>query len=54
LFYQDNCQEFLVQQVNPQIWQDNKSLLKHTKKQGAAEHREYCCTAMRVKTDLLM
>jgi hypothetical protein len=31
LFYQDNCQEFLVLQVNPKIYQDNKSLLKHRK-----------------------
>jgi hypothetical protein len=44
-----------VQQVNPQILQDNKSLLKHKKKkkQEEAEHRENCCTDMRVKTDLL-
>jgi hypothetical protein len=29
LFCQDNCQKFLVLEVNPQIYQNNKSLLKH-------------------------
>jgi hypothetical protein len=29
LFYQNNCQKFLVLQVNLKIYQDSKSLLKH-------------------------
>jgi hypothetical protein len=26
---EDSCQEFLALQINPQIYQDNKNLLKH-------------------------
>jgi hypothetical protein len=42
-----------VLQVNPQIYEDNKSLLKH-RKARAAEHREYCYTDLRAETDLHM
>jgi hypothetical protein len=38
LFCQDNCQEFLVLQVNPQICQDNKSLLKTQKSRRQWAH----------------
>jgi ribosomal protein L24E len=31
-FCQDNCQKVLVLHVNPQIYQDNKSLLKQRDK----------------------
>jgi hypothetical protein len=31
VFVEDNCQKFLVLQVNPQIYQNNKSILKHRK-----------------------
>jgi hypothetical protein len=34
LFCQDNCQKFLVLQVNPKIYQDNKTSLKHTETIG--------------------
>jgi hypothetical protein len=37
LFCQDNCQEFLVLQGNPQIYQDTKSLLKRTSEQKPQE-----------------
>jgi hypothetical protein len=29
LFCQDNCQRFLVLQVDPKIYQDSRNLLKH-------------------------
>jgi hypothetical protein len=34
-FCQDNCQKFLGLQVNPQICQDNKSLLKYREARGS-------------------
>jgi hypothetical protein len=51
---QDNCQEVLVQQVNPQICQDNKSLLKHTQKNKRQLSTGNTAALISLETDLLM
>jgi hypothetical protein len=38
LFCHDNCQKFLVLQVNPRIFQVNKNLLKHREVRGNWAH----------------
>jgi hypothetical protein len=35
LFYQDNCQEFLVLHIDTKFYQDNKSLWKHREPIGS-------------------